>query len=259
MSEHQGAHFQEGQGGSWIASIFAAFQFLTIFPPVIRRAFTERELGWSLASYPLVGLALGGVLLGAYQGLMLWFDPLVVAALVVVLWVVLTRALHLDGLMDTVDGLFGGWTPESRLEIMRDHQVGAFGAVAGALILLVKFALLVATGGNFMPLLLAPLVGRWVLVLAVVAFPYARSQGKGKTIKDYSNWMNLVIASLLALLAVWLVAEWLGLVVIGATLLFVLLAAWFVQRRIPGLTGDIYGALCELSEVLALLIFSAMM
>jgi adenosylcobinamide-GDP ribazoletransferase len=178
--------------------------------------------------------------------------------LVLVLWVVLTRALHLDGLMDTADGLFGGWTPERRLEIMRDHQVGAFGAVAGALLLLVKFALLVAAKGNLMPLLLAPLIGRWALVLAVVAFPYARSQGKGKTIKDYSSWKHLLIASVLAGVIAWLVAEWLGLVIIGATLLFVLLAAWFVQRRIPGLTGDIYGALCELSEVLVLLLFSAM-
>ncbi|MBN2501921.1 MAG: adenosylcobinamide-GDP ribazoletransferase [Anaerolineales bacterium] len=256
MRDDQGA--LPRQGGSGIASVFAAFQFLTIFPPVIRRPFTERELGWSLASYPLVGLALGGVLLGAYQVLTRWFDPLVVAALVLVLWVLLTRALHLDGLMDTTDGLFGGWTPERRLEIMRDHQVGAFGVVAGALLLLVKFVLLVANGGNFMPLLLAPLIGRWVLVLAVVEFPYARNQGKGKTIKDYSNWIHLVIASLLALVAVWLIAGWWGMVVFSAVVLFVLLAAWFVQRRIPGLTGDIYGALCELSEVLVLLLFSAM-
>jgi adenosylcobinamide-GDP ribazoletransferase len=257
MSEDQGAHLKKGRGGSWIASIFAAFQFLTILPPIVRRAFTDRELGWSLASYPLVGLALGGVLLGAYRGLSIWFAPLVAAALVLVLWVVLTRALHLDGLMDTADGLFGGWTPERRLEIMRDHQVGAFGAVAGVLLLLVKFTLIDAAGGNFMALLLAPLVGRWALVLAVVGFPYARSQGKGKTIKDYSNWTHLAIAFLLAVVAAWLIAGLLGLLALSVTLLFVLLAAWFVQRRIPGLTGDIYGALCELSEVLVLLVFSA--
>jgi adenosylcobinamide-GDP ribazoletransferase len=109
-----------------------------------------------------------------------------------------------------------------------------------------------------MPLLLAPMIGRGALVLAVVGFPYARSQGKGRTIKDYSHWSHLLMASVLAGVIAWLVADWLGLVVIGATLFFVLLAAWFMQRLIPGLTGDCYGTLCELSEVLTLLIFSAM-
>ena len=127
-----------------MVEILAALQFLTIFPPVIKRPFTIQELGRSAGFYPLVGLLLGGLMAGGYWLLGMVFPVPIVLVLVLVVWVTFTRALHVDGFMDCCDGLFGGFTPERRLEIMRDSRVGAFGVVGGALLVLAKYTFLAA-------------------------------------------------------------------------------------------------------------------
>lgn len=238
-------------------ALLAAFQFLTITPPIVRRAFTSQELGRSVGFYPLVGVALGGVLLALNSGLRLICPPGVVAALVLVAWVTLTRALHLDGWMDACDGLFGSFTPEKRLDIMRDSRVGAFGAVGGCLLLLVKYAALSALIEHAVILLLVPALGRWAVSIALIAFPYARHDGLGRDIKDHAHWPQAALATAIALAAAWLVARWTGLAAVGLAGLAMWLGACFVLGRIPGLTGDIYGALCELVEALTLLFFAA--
>lgn len=233
-------------------AILAAFQFLTILPPLVRRQFSTREMGWSVAFYPLVGAALGGVLLGAFWAFSQVLPPAITAALVLALWVILTRALHLDGFMDCCDGLFGGFTPERRLAIMRDSRVGAFGVAGGVLLLLARYAALTVLAPE--PALLAvPVLGRWVMSMALVAYPYARDEGLGRVMKDHARWPQALLASLIALAAAYLAAGVAGLIALGlAAALLVLAAAW-VMRRIPGLTGDVYGALCELVELAVLL------
>ena len=114
--------------------VLTAFQFLTIFPAVIRRAFTAEELGQAVGFFPLVGLAVGGILYGLEFALRLLFPMPLVAVMIVSVWLLLTRALHFDGFLDMCDGLFGGFTPERRLEIMRDSRVGAFGVAGGGLL-----------------------------------------------------------------------------------------------------------------------------
>ncbi|MCX6079767.1 MAG: adenosylcobinamide-GDP ribazoletransferase [Chloroflexi bacterium] len=109
-------------------SLLAAFQFLTIFPNITRlnRIFTPDEMGRAAGFFPLVGLVLGGILLGLDSALRLFIQPQLAAVLVVAAWLMLTRALHFDGFLDIFDGLFGGFTPERRLEIMKDSRVGIF-------------------------------------------------------------------------------------------------------------------------------------
>ena len=121
---------------------FAALQFLTLSPPLVKRAFTKKELGQAAGFYPLVGVLIGGILFGTNYGLSLITTDLLRAALLIALWVLLTGALHFDGLLDAFDGVFGGWTSEKRMEIMQDERVGAFGLGAGVILLLVKFAAL---------------------------------------------------------------------------------------------------------------------
>ena len=237
-----------------MVELLAAFQFLTIFPPVIKRAFTARELGRSAGFYPLVGLALGGVLYGAYWLFNLALPVAVSAALVLAIWVGFTRALHLDGFMDSCDGLFGGFTPERRLEIMRDSRVGAFGVAGGVLLLLVKYSLMVSLPNPLVGLLLTPALGRWALTTAIGAFPYARPQGMGRDIKDNTRWPQLFVATLIAGAAAWLLASWWGLVVLASAAVLIFLWVRLVLKRIPGLTGDIYGATCELVEVLVMIL-----
>jgi adenosylcobinamide-GDP ribazoletransferase len=236
--------------------LFAAFQFLTIFPAVIRRAFSGVELGRAVGLFPRVGLALGGILYGMDIGLRLLFPAPLVAVMILASWLVLTRALHFDGFLDMCDGLFGGFTPERRLEIMRDSRVGAFGVAGGGLLLLSKYAAILSLA-HFSGLLLAPILGRWALSLAVFGYPYAREKGLGRDMKDNVRWSQVVTATIVSVLAAWFFAGWIGLLAFIVSGIVVWLGAGFILRRIPGLTGDSYGALCEMVEVVVLLIFAA--
>src|SRR6185503_2707874 len=125
-----------------MVAIIAAFQFLTIFPTLIKRMFTSQEMGHAVAWFPLVGIVLGLALYGVNTLAQLVFPASVSAALTLFVSVIFTRAFHLDGFMDTCDGLFGGWTPERRLEIMKDSRMGAFGVAGGILVLLTEYAAL---------------------------------------------------------------------------------------------------------------------
>lgn len=237
--------------------LLVAFQFLSIFPAVIRRPFTEKELGRSVGYFPLVGLSIGVVLFVVMNGITNFFSIQVSAAVVLVLWVVITRAIHLDGFLDTCDGLFGGDTPEKRLLIMRDSRVGAFALVGGGVLLITMFSAIESSKNMVGSLLLAPVFGRWALSFALVAFPYARPEGMGRALKNNSHWPQWLLASLTTLIIAWFVGKWLGLIVFGLVLIISLLWLRYVLRLIPGLTGDIYGATCVLVETFVLIFFSA--
>jgi adenosylcobinamide-GDP ribazoletransferase len=204
----------------------------------------------------VVGLALGGVLYGLGSGLQLIFPTQVTAIFILVAWLLLTRALHFDGFLDSCDGLFGGFTPERRLEIMRDSRVGAFGVAGGGLLLLAKYAAIVSIP-HLSGLLLAPVLGRWVLSMAIFAYPYARDRGLGRDMKDNVRWPQVILATVVSVLAAWFFAGWTGLLAFALAGLVLWLGAGFILRRIPGLTGDSYGALCELVELVVLFVFTA--
>jgi len=234
-------------------SLLTSLQFLTLIPPVIRRSFAPQELGRAVGYFPMVGVALGGLLAGLDLLLSILFPAGVTAALLVAIWVVVTGALHLDGFLDACDGLFGGHTREARLRILRDERVGAFGLAGGVLLLLLKYTALAALPDRAPALFLAPALGRWAISVGVVAFPYARPQGLGRTMKDEAGWPQAALATVTALAVAWLVAGWHGLIILVLAGLFAWVAALFAQNRLSGLTGDIYGAICELVEMIVLL------
>ena len=244
-------------------SFLAALQFLLLTPAFIRRTFTPQEMGKAVGFYPLVGLLLGAIL--AIVDILLGFIfPIQVrSALILALWVVLTGGLHLDGFLDACDGLLGGSTPERRMEIMRDERVGAFALAGGVLLLLIFFASLnVSMSARWAALLLAPLLGRWAISLALVMYPYARPSGLGRDIKDHAGRTELMLATLTsaaaALLAA-IVARNLAPVLALAVAFGVFwLSARFILQRIPGMTGDTYGAIDMLVEAGVLLAFVAM-
>ncbi len=237
-----------------LIAVLAAVQFLTIAPPLVRRRFTAAEMGRAVGWFPLVGTLLGGALWGLdwLVGL-LWPAP-VGTALVLAAWVVATGALHLDGFLDACDGVLGGRSPDDRLRIMRDERVGAFAVIGGVLLLLVKYAALATAPDRGMALLLAASLGRWGMALAVVAFPYARSEGLGREMKDNAGWGRVVLAAVTAAAVAWLAGGGRGLAALALAGAATWLAARFVLRRLPGLTGDVYGAVCELVEVVVLLV-----
>jgi len=241
-----------------LSDFLVALQFLTVSPSFIKRTFTASELGRSTAYYPLVGGLIGGLLWLANRGLDLWFPDMLRAALVLGLWIIITGALHLDGFLDSCDGLLGGLTPKSRLEIMKDERVGAFGFSGGVILLLVKFSALAATAPTSPALILAPTLSRACMTLAIYAYPYARIQGLGKAIKDRTGLVQVSLAGLIALAVAWFAAGLYGIVLLLVAVLLTWIFTLFCLRRIPGLTGDTYGALNESIELAILLLAVAL-
>lgn len=208
------------------------------------------------AFFPVVGLLLGALLAASYYLYSLIFPQPLVAALLVVTLVILTGGLHLDGFMDTMDGIFSGRSPDRQLEIMRDSRVGAFGVLGLACLLLVKFSIFTALPNHIfgMAMMLAMVLSRWSMSYVIVLFPYARKEGLGTLLNQHSGGREILLASLgAAILAV---------VLAGVAGLFMMLALWgwthFFGHRLTsalgGLTGDIYGATAEISEILIYLL-----
>jgi adenosylcobinamide-GDP ribazoletransferase len=255
-----------------LVTFLTAVQFLLVSPAFIKRPFTSRELGGGVGFYPLVGLVLGVILVGAgwvlrqaipidlHRGI--WLPLPVQSALLMALWVVITGALHLDGFLDSCDGLFGGFTPEKRLEIMRDERVGGYALAGGVLLMLTQHSALTSLVELRWPaLLLAPVFGRLAMALAIIVFPYGREKGLGREIKDNAGLPQALLALASTLLVTGVAGWFIGLLpVLGAWILA--MAAWyvtarFIVSRIPGLTGDSYGAINILVETLILVWFSA--
>lgn len=243
-----------GRAGEWLAGLLWAVQFLTVAPPLLRRAPQGKELGRAVGWFPLVGLALGALLAGAHRVLEeMGAGPLLSGALVVTLGVLATGALHLDGLMDTCDALFGGRTREERLRILRDERVGVFGAVGGALSLLLKTAALAEAPQPRLALLLAPVLARGGMAAAVVLSPYARPQGLGRAFKEGAGPADLAWASLLTALPLAGAGALTGrpdlpLSALASALLVGGAVALLARRLLGGFTGDLYGALAEAVE-----------
>jgi adenosylcobinamide-GDP ribazoletransferase len=257
MTGEEGAGARrEGRALQILCPFLAALQFLTIAPPLVRRPFTPVEMGRAVGYFPLVGVLLGGLLAGLDRGLEVILPAGVATALVLAAWVTLTGALHLDGFMDTCDGLLGGHSPEERLRILRDERVGAYAVSGGVLLLLVKYTALAAAPNRATAMVLAPTLGRWGMTLAVVAFPYARPEGLGRTMKDQAGRGQAVLAVGIALAASWFAGGWLGLAVMALAGVATWVGASFALGHLPGLTGDIYGAICEVVETLVLLSFA---
>ncbi|MDS4031590.1 MAG: adenosylcobinamide-GDP ribazoletransferase [Candidatus Contendobacter sp.] len=238
--------------------VFAlALQLLTRLPvPSSNDPPRPEDLGLSVLFFPVVGLLIGALLAGLHT--VLWLvDPGVLAALVLVAWALLTGGLHLDGLADTADAWIGGQGDRDRtLAIMKDSRSGPIAIAAVVLVLLTKFAALQAlllAGDARVPLLLAPVLGRAVILVLLITMPYIRPDGLGA---PYANHLPRVNCGLLVLLiAVATVAflEWQGGVLLVALGLGLVGLRHGLLARLGGATGDTLGAACELAETVALL------
>ena len=236
--------------------LFTAWKFLTVVPIPLTRTAETRAMGESLVYFPLVGLILGFGLAGLDFGLELVLPPQVVNALLLVAVVVVTGALHMDGLMDTCDGLGSSLTREQRLNAMRDSRVGAFGVAGAICIVLVKYASLAGLPDSVRTsaLVLMPTLGRWTVVFALFAFPYVRIEGLGRAFKEQANLLRMLLATALCM-AVALASFGPGGLALMLGVGFVALGlALFLRRLFGGLSGDTYGAIVEVSETAALVL-----
>ena len=246
---------------------FAALKFLTILPLFSKREDSLEEIRGSIVYYPVVGLIIGLVLVVLDAVFSFLVPPAVANGLLIVSMVIITGALHLDGFIDTCDGIAGHKPAEARWLVMHDSRSGAFGVVGAVLLLLMKYVSLnsIPPGLLWPTLIMMPVLGRWAMVFAIFAYPYARPEGLGKAIKQAANWQKFVVATAITLaLAIGLTWPLGGInrsflsgpvIMLGVWVIIVIMAGFF-KKMFAGLTGDTYGAINELAELGALLMMN---
>ena len=233
-----------------------AWQFLTIIPSPRRREYGAEDLGKAISFFPVVGLFLGLVLFGLDLLLGSFLPSILINVLLVIVLVILTGALHLDGFIDTCDGLSVKSSISDKLKVMSDSRVGGFGVVGGCCLILAKFASLVALPQQLRAsaLILMPILSRWGMVYAIFIFPLAKKEGMGWTVKQKASWQGMVVATVFSLIIALVLLKWWGAALLAALSLILLVVSKYLCSRFGGLTGDTYGAINEFAEVVVLIL-----
>ena len=231
-----------------------ALSFLSLLkvPFTPTKRLTQEELAASFSAFPLAGLVMGTLCAVAAWALSRVMPPLLLGACVTAAMAILTRGLHLDGLADFADGAGGGYTPERRLEIMKDSRTGAFGAVAIALAVLLKTAALqaVLAGGHFAVLAVVPALSRTAMAGAAFRIPYARKEGGlGRSFLEGMKQSHLTTAAVLAGLIAFALTPRLLPALAVAVVAVVFIIRRLAMRLLGGITGDVLGAVNETAEI----------
>lgn len=230
-----------------------ALQFLTTVPIRIRGTVKARDIGASLRYFPIVGLIIG-LLLAGVSSLSLFLPSTVAAAIVLVVLLLITGCLHVDGLADSCDGLYGVRSKEDRLRIMRDSRTGAMGVAAITISLLLRYAIISEFSFNefWKALVVMAVCGRWAQVFGCFSAPYARTQGTAQDFITHVGKTEIVYATVTAVAIVGFLMHASGLVIFGVQVLSACAFIQFCKRKISGMTGDTIGALNEFTEIVVL-------
>ncbi len=236
-----------------MTSLRLAIGFLTVFPVAPAG---EARMGPARAWFPLVGLGLGGVLLGLDVAAREGLPALVVGAILVAALLVLTRAIHTEGFLDCCDGLFGGYTREDRLRILRDTHVGAFAVIGGAALLLLKWSALAGIPDEARTglLLVFPCLSRLGMVATMALFPYARERGLGTSFQEGRARWQVGFGLATATVASVLFLGGGGAILLGIVVVVSLGLGRWMAGMLGGMTGDTYGAVNEVGEVAVLVL-----
>jgi adenosylcobinamide-GDP ribazoletransferase len=238
-----------------LGGLLAAYRFLTCLP--IPGPTATADLAHALPYFPLVGLSLGAMLLAADRLLAPWLARPLIDLILLAGSIVLSGGLHLDGLVDTADGLFAPGPPERRLAVMRESWAGPRGAAAALAQLLLQYAALstLSDPARGPALLLAPMLGRWAIVYGYVAFPYARrTAGLSLALKQGATPAVGLAATLIVLIPMSLLSWPSGLWLLAGAWLVAALMGALALRRLGGMSGDVYGAVEQIVETLALIV-----
>ncbi len=230
-----------------------AFNLLTTLPIRAPNDWNAGDSGRASVWFPLVGMVIGILVAAAHAIFGLWLPSLMTSALTVTVWAILTGGLHLDGLADCCDGLFHPSNAERRLEIMKDSRLGTFGGVGLVLVIVLKISAIVSlpTSRVGLAILLATSLGRWFILLAGFQ-PLARSDGMGADFTSGLHRSALVCGSLIPVgLVIALGASGVLALVWNSCSIFFILR--FARDRIGGVSGDIFGLVVEISELVTLI------
>ncbi len=237
---------------SQIGAALVALQFLTIIPVSHSFHANNKQIGQSVLYYPIVGLLIGCLLLLSLP-VINNYSFSTQAVLILILWIVITGGLHLDGLADCADAWVGGFGNRQRsLEIMKDPAAGPIAVLVLILLLLLKCSLIysVLEKQLFSALLLTPLLGRVALLILMCTSDYIRKQGLGTIIMAHLPQSAIKKNIFLCLL---ITPFFLGVLPVLSIFLVVFIIRWQANKRLGGVTGDVYGSTVELAEIAVLL------
>lgn len=243
-----------------IAAPLVALEFLTRLrirrTPIGDMMLVARSQVW----FPAIGLLIGLALLAVDRLTMRALPPASVDVILVVALIAATGALHLDGLADAADGMFGGYSRERRLEIMRDVHSGTYAIVAIASVLALKWAGLNALPSNVRveAIVLTPCLARFAMLVGVAAFPYARGEGAGSGFRESLLPVQFGVAAAVTLAPSIIFLGWGGLYAVAFAAIVAIAIGAFARRLVGGMTGDLYGATVEISEAAVLLFIAAL-
>lgn len=246
-------------------AFLVGLQFLTRISLVRQDEWDVRDFGRSVKFFPLIGAVLGAIYAAAAYGLFIFLPGRGIAvphhfaaALLLVLPPLMTGGLHCDGFMDTMDGVFSGRSRERMLEIMKDSCAGSNAVFCFVSLMLFEFAVLLDMAPTLCvpALFVMPVIARMMMTAGITLYPYARPEGMGKAFAEYADKKSFAFAmtSTLVLVLPFGVSAWTALAVSAA---FTTFFAGYVEKRLGGLTGDVYGAIVTLNEGLTLLVFLA--
>jgi adenosylcobinamide-GDP ribazoletransferase len=233
---------------SHIRAFLYALQFLTRIPVPITTAPDTDDQSRAALYYPVIGLLIG-LLLASIVYLFNAREPLLLSAVLVVIWAAITGGLHLDGLADSADAWLGGFgSLDKTHDILKDPLLSAAGAVAVFCILLIKYSALyiLIKQQHYLIIAMAPLLGRSLILLLFITTDYVRKQGLAAAVVDGLNGR----AALIGLIPVALIAAWFSIAGIIATLLVFIALRKMMIKRLNGCTGDTAGASVEIEEAI---------
>jgi len=236
-----------------------AWNFLTCLPLGSKNKITPTELSQAMAFFPIVGLAM--TVFPAIFVLICYpfLSPLLGSLIITLIFIFVTRGLHLDGLADTVDGLSGGKDKKEILAIMRDSHIGSMGAIALFFLISFKVALLNEIWVNadkvnlLKAIFLFPVMGRWSLVSTAWLLPYARKEeGVGEVFAKEITIKEWLLSTLFAGVIAFFTLKFYALLFLPLVFLTSLFFIKYFKRKVGGVTGDVFGAVNELVEAASL-------
>jgi len=239
----------------------AAIQFLTIFRLGRKSKVTLDYLSKSLPYFPFVGLLIGVFLVSANLLLSKYLSHSVVNLCIILLLIILTGALHLDGFADTIDGFYAGRDKQEILSIMEDSRIGTMAATGLVVLILSKFVFLegIPEAIKYKALMLMPVSSRWTIVVSASLSKAAKSEGLGKLFCGPVRFREWFGATLFTFIVALLLLKTQSLLFILILFLLTFVSTKYVTRKIGGMTGDTFGAMNELAEVSSLLVLSLIM
>lgn len=234
-----------------VNELLLALQFMTRIP-VSGLPREPRALARAAKFFPVVGLGIGLIAVAVQRAFAARLQHQVLALVLIIYLVLITGALHEDGLADAADGFGGGWTKEKILLIMRDSRIGSFGAVAVMLSLLSRFILISNTSPARLQgfLVASSVLCRWTALPLGFWLPYAREdKGLGGAVAGRLPLSSLLWGTGFAVLSV---ATALGLGSLLPWLITLVVTAasgLYFKRHIQGVTGDCFGATNQITEI----------